>query len=190
MVFSDTRNALAISVVVNPQTVRSVNAICASCGRAGWQQVKIEPKHVVLQDGVLHRVFGEPFFHALVGREFGFDLVALGEKAHVTPQPVDRLVAADIDQPGARICRDAFARPLNERRGESILHSVFGEFEIAEQADQRGQHAATLVAEQQLDPIRLFFRQSFARDDGFAHDCGFAHDRELGDPPRPLPARR
>jgi hypothetical protein len=36
-----TRNALAISSVVRPQTVRSVSAICASSARAGWQQVKI-----------------------------------------------------------------------------------------------------------------------------------------------------
>ena len=95
-----------------------------------------------------------------VGHELGFDLRALGEEVHVTPQAVDRLVAADIDQPGARVCRDAFAGPLDKRRGESILHGIFGEFEIAEQPDQRSQYAATLVAEQQPDPVRLVFPPS------------------------------
>ena len=116
--------------------------------------------------------------------------LALVEEAGIAAQTIDRLVAAGADQPGARIGRQSVLRPLRERGGEGVLHGLLGQLEIAEQADQRGQYAATLVAEQQLDPIRLFFRQSFARDDGFAHDCGFAHDRELGDPPRPLPARR
>jgi len=35
------RKARAISSVVRPQTSRNVRAICASGGRAGWQQVKI-----------------------------------------------------------------------------------------------------------------------------------------------------
>src|ERR1700674_2790891 len=40
-VASVSRNALAISPVVNPATARSVSATCASCESAGWQHVKI-----------------------------------------------------------------------------------------------------------------------------------------------------
>src|SRR5260370_16914555 len=40
-VASASRKALAISVVVNPTTARSVKATCASCDSAGWQHVKI-----------------------------------------------------------------------------------------------------------------------------------------------------
>src|ERR1700681_3927086 len=40
-VTSLSRNALAISLVVNPATARSVSATWASCERAGWQHVKI-----------------------------------------------------------------------------------------------------------------------------------------------------
>src|SRR6202521_327223 len=40
-VVSVSRNALAISVVVNPTTARKVNATWASCDSAGWQHVKI-----------------------------------------------------------------------------------------------------------------------------------------------------
>ena len=90
----------------------------------------------------------------MVGHLLGFDLFALGEKPHVAPQPVDRLVAADIDEPGARISRDAFARPLHERGSEGILHGVLGELKVAKQADQRGQNAAAFVAENKFDPIR------------------------------------
>jgi hypothetical protein len=72
----------------------------------------------------------------------------------VAPQPVDRLVAADIDQPRARISRDAFARPLHERGREGILHGVLGELEVAKEADQGGQNAAPFVPEQQSDLIR------------------------------------
>ena len=90
----------------------------------------------------------------MVGHEIGFDLLAFGEEAHMPPQPIDRLVTADIDQPGARIVRDAFARPLRERRGEGILHRIFGQFEIAEEPDQRGHHAAAFIAEHELDLIR------------------------------------
>ena len=72
----------------------------------------------------------------------------------MAPQAVDRLMAPDIDQPSTRICRDAFARPLRERHCEGILHGIFGEFEIADEPDQGGQHAATLVSEQQFNLIR------------------------------------
>ena len=109
-----------------------------------------QPQHVVLQDAVFRLVLRKPFADAVIGQELGLDLLALGEKAHVPAQAVDRLVAADIDQPGARICRDAFARPLRKRRREGILHGVFGELEIAEQADQRGHNATALMAEQQV----------------------------------------
>src|SRR5256886_3086958 len=40
IVGSGTRKARAISSVVNPPSVRSVNATCASVASAGWQQVK------------------------------------------------------------------------------------------------------------------------------------------------------
>ena len=154
MVFSVTKKALAISAVVSPQMVRSVKAICASSGKAGWQQVKMSRKTSSCNAPLRRLFFRNPLADAMVGHLLGFDLFALGQKAHMTPQPVDRLVAADIDEPGARIGRDAFARPLHERRGEGILHGVLGELKVAEQADQRGQNAAALVAEQQSDLIR------------------------------------
>jgi hypothetical protein len=43
IVGSATRNARAISAVVSPASVRTVNATCASNASAGWQQVNIHP---------------------------------------------------------------------------------------------------------------------------------------------------
>ena len=113
-----------------------------------------QPQDVVLQRALRRLLLRNPFANPKLGHLLGFDLFALGEKAHMTPQPVDRLMAADIDEPGARIGRDAFARPLHDGGCEGILHGVLGELEVAKEADQRGQNAAALVAEQKSDLIR------------------------------------
>ena len=55
---------------------------------------------------------------------------------------VDGLEATRRYQPRARIRRDAVARPLLERRAESIVQRLLGEIEVAEQPDQRGEDAA------------------------------------------------
>ncbi len=55
---------------------------------------------------------------------------------------VDGLEATGRYEPRARIRRDAVARPLLERRSESVVQRLLGEVEVAEQTDQRGEHAA------------------------------------------------
>ena len=42
--------------------------------------------------------------------------------------------------------RDAVARPLLERRAESVVQRLLGEVEVAEQPDQRGEYAARFGA--------------------------------------------
>ena len=73
--------------------------------------------------------------------------VLLAAKRDVAADAVDRLVAPDIDQPGARICGQIAFRPPLQRHGKGILQRVFGEIEIADEADQGGQRPARLVAE-------------------------------------------
>src|SRR5438552_19003499 len=73
-------------------------------------------------------------------------------------QAVDRLVAADIDQPGTRVRRDAVRRPLLHRRSKGILQALLGELEIANEADQRREDATRLVAEDRLDAGRGYPR--------------------------------
>ena len=140
MVFSETRNARAISSVVSPQIVRSVSAICASFGSAGWQQVKIRRRTSSWSAPVFAFGFRKPAADAS-HRHLRLDLLAFGEKAQIAAQAIDRLVASDIDQPGAGICGHAFARPLDERRREGILHRIFGSSKSPSEPDQRGQHA-------------------------------------------------
>jgi hypothetical protein len=53
-VVSGTWNAAAICAVVSPHTVRSVSAICAGRGRAGWQQVKISQRRSLGSDRIGH----------------------------------------------------------------------------------------------------------------------------------------
>jgi hypothetical protein len=144
---------LAISVVVRPQMVRSVKAMLGFLRQGRMAAGEDQAQDVVFQRRRL-RIFGYPLSDPMIGHEVGFDLPALGQKPHVTPQAVDRLMTPDIDQPGAGICRDAFAWPLMNCCCEGILHGILGELEVAEQPDQRGQHAATFVAEQKSDLIR------------------------------------
>ncbi len=51
--------------------------------------------------------------------------------------------------PGLR--RDAVSRPALGRDGERFLSGLLGAVEVAEEADQRGEHAAPLVAEDALE---------------------------------------
>src|SRR3989454_999642 len=63
-------------------------------------------------------------------------------EARAAADRVDRLEAAGGDEPGARIRRHAFLRPLLERRAERFAQRLLGEVEIAEQPHQRRKDAA------------------------------------------------
>ena len=67
-----------------------------------------------------------------------------GIEPGVPPQLVDCLESSGRDQPRARVLRHAFARPRVERRRERVVHRFLGPIEIAEQPNQRGQHAARI----------------------------------------------
>ncbi len=67
---------------------------------------------------------------------------------------VDRLAAPHLDQPGARIVRDAFGRPLRQRRRERILQRILRILEIAHEADQRRKRATRLGAKHVFDGDR------------------------------------
>src|SRR3954451_19647983 len=67
------------------------------------------------------------------------------------PYAVDRAVARGRDQPSARLRRHAVARPALRRDRERLLCGFLGEVEVAEEADQRGQHTAPLLTEGLLE---------------------------------------
>ena len=74
----------------------------------------------------------------------------LGEGA-VSPDPVDGPVARGRHQPGPRVVRCPVARPALRRDRERLLSGLLGELEAAEEADQVGEDAAPLVAEDLLE---------------------------------------
>jgi hypothetical protein len=65
-------------------------------------------------------------------------------EARAPADAVDRLETSGGNEPGARVCRDAFAWPLLERRPERVVQRFLGDVEIPEQPDQRREHASRL----------------------------------------------
>jgi len=76
-------------------------------------------------------------------------------KGDLPANAVDRLVARDIDQPGPRIGWRLGRWPAFQRNRKGLLQNVFGEIEIADEADQRGERPPRLVA-------KYFFRSRLA----------------------------
>ena len=72
-------------------------------------------------------------------------------KRDIAANAVDRLVAADIDQPRARIGRAFSSRPALQRHREGVLQRIFRQIEIADETDQGRQRPARLVAEDGFD---------------------------------------
>ena len=83
----------------------------------------------------------------------------LGELAlrRIEPRPpaqhVDGLEAAGGDEPCARVGGLPVAGPSLGRRGERVVQRLLGEIEVAEQADQRGEHAARVGAVDRFDSL-------------------------------------
>lgn len=59
-------------------------------------------------------------------------------KAALPTQVVDGLEAPGRDQPGARVVRYTALRPLLDRTAKGLMQRLFGQVEIAEQANQGG----------------------------------------------------
>ena len=75
----------------------------------------------------------------------------LGRVAGASSQPVDCLVAGGLDDPGARMFGHAGLRPLGDRGGKCLLRDVFGQVEVAQHPDQRGNDPAPVGPVQGLD---------------------------------------
>jgi hypothetical protein len=73
-----------------------------------------------------------------------------GERA-VAPDAVDRTIASGCHEPRARILRRPLARPPGGGDREGVLSGFLGEVEVAEEADQRGEDATPLFAEDLLE---------------------------------------
>ena len=108
---------------------------------------KDQPQHVVVERGARRPRRRPPRSCSNSLRQ----LALLAAKRDLPADPVDRLVASDIDQPRPRIGRRIGGGPAFQRHRERILQRILGEIEIADQADQRRQRPTRLVAEYFFD---------------------------------------
>lgn len=89
----------------------------------------------------------------------GIDAAALFEhgtgdrtvKPGLAAQYVDGFESSGGNEPGARVGGHTFAWPLFESGGKGGLQGLFGQIEIAEKADQRGEDAAGFGAIHRVD---------------------------------------
>ncbi len=96
-----------------------------------------EPQPVVLD------VFGSPR-RRIVGAAILLGILVERVEPRAPADAVYGLEATGRNQPRPRVGRHAVARPLFECRPESVVQRLFGDIEVAEQADQGGEDAARL----------------------------------------------
>ena len=100
--------------------------------------------------------------HGFVGGGGRVEQAGLRVEHALAPDAVERTVAPDRDQPGSGTRRDAVARPPLGGAREGILRCFLGEVEVAEEADQRGEDASPVLAEDVLDQCSTWARTSTA----------------------------
>ena len=134
-----------------------MSATRASGASAGWQQVKISRRRS--SGDLALALVGE---HRLVlGRALARSARAARARRSfprqraLAPQAVDRLVARDAGDPGARVVGHALPRPALERDDERLLDRVLGDVEVTEDADQGRDRPPRLVPEQAVDDRSL-----------------------------------
>ena len=88
----------------------------------------------------------------------------LGGEAALAPDPVDRPIAGRCHKPRAGVVRLAVAGPSFGGDRERLLSGLLGKVEVAEEADQGGQHATPLVARRRArSGGRLHYRANLDR---------------------------
>jgi hypothetical protein len=90
-------------------------------------------------------------FHRVLGGLGHLEQAGLRGERLLTAYAVDRAVASGGRQPRARVVRRAVARPALGGDREGLLGGLLGEVDVAEEADQVGEDAAPLVAEDLLE---------------------------------------
>ena len=122
--------------------MRSVSATCASVASAGWQQVKISSSRS--SGKVVSSIVSSAASGGSSRRVFAASVRSRRMRS-IGP------VARGRHQPGARVGGSAVARPALGGDRERLLRGFLGEVEVAEEADQRGEDAAPLLAEGLLE---------------------------------------
>src|ERR1700736_1718248 len=106
---------------------------------------------------VLHLFFLRRFIDARF--ELECQVTLYGVEACPPAHHVDGLEAASRYEPGARLVRKAGLRPRLQGGSESLVHGLFGEIEIPEQAHQRRQNSSRFRPVKSLyGPTQIFGR--------------------------------
>src|SRR5580700_11590390 len=106
---------------------------------------------------VLHLFFLRRFIDARF--ELECQVTLYGVEACPPAHHVDGLESPSRYEPGARLVRKAGLRPRLQGGSESLVHGLFGEIEIAEQAHQRSQNSARFRSVKSLyGPTQIFGR--------------------------------
>src|SRR5205807_9271392 len=85
-----------------------------------------------------------------------------GRQRPLPADAIDRPVASRDHEPSAWVGGSAVARPSLRRDRERLLGGLLGEIEVTEEADQRREDAAPLLAEDVLDQRSTSGRTSTA----------------------------
>jgi hypothetical protein len=87
----------------------------------------------------------------VLGRLGHVEQTGLGRQPAVAPDAVDGPVARRGYEPRARVGRRSVAGPPGSGDGEGLLRRFLGEVEVAEEADQRSEDVAPMLAEGVLE---------------------------------------
>src|SRR5262249_61640778 len=113
-----------------------------------------QPQHVVAESVVA--LFDRR--HLRRDSRLRLELAAFLALQDLAAQPVDRLMATDVDEPGAGVRGNAARGPLLDRRRDGVLQAFLGKLEIADEADQRREDATRPVPERRVDGARGYAR--------------------------------
>ena len=138
IVGSGTRNARAICGVSRPPRSRSVSATWAVRASAGWQQVKISRSRSSFTGPTGSGGSSRPCRSAACACRSCRD-------ASLRSWSMARFLAVVVIH-AARVWRHTGFRPPVERHSERVLDRLFGDVDVAEEADQGGDAPAVLVA--------------------------------------------
>src|SRR6185312_1054566 len=118
-------------------------------GAERWMAASKDETQPVVAERLIVRILGHRRNVRLGARYLALENI--GAKDSIAADAIDRFVAARPDQPRARIGRHACRRPLLDGGREGLLPRLFGQIEIAEQADQCCKNTTRLPAEDLLN---------------------------------------
>src|SRR5215467_12148237 len=115
-----------------------------------------QAESIILDLLIIERSCGAAHFPFAVMVERKIFLCSFIE-ARAPAHPIDGFEACRGNQPGARLVRNTSPRPGLQSGGECLMHGLFGEIQISEEAHQRRQNPARFRSVKSFNgPAELF----------------------------------